>query len=104
LYGIYDVNEGTWLNRDGVEYEAEFTLRSLPKSEDVFDDENDKIYTVNEFVSPNAKFYTLTDLDDNDYKVYILSEKKYRELKEKLGDDITQPDFDTDTDIGEQHI
>jgi hypothetical protein len=104
LYGIYDVNEGTWLNRDGVEYEAEFTLRSLPKSEDVFDDENDKIYTVNEFFSPNAKFYTLTDLDDNDYKVYILSEKKYRELKEKLGDNITQPDFDTDTDIGEQHI
>ena len=104
LYGIYDVNEGTWLNRDGIEYDAEFTLRSLPKSEDIFDDENDKIYTVNEFVSPTAKFYTLTDLDDNDYKVYILSEKKYRELKEKLSDNVTQPDFDTDTDIGEQYI
>ena len=104
LYGIYDVNEGTWLNRDGIEYDAEFTLRSLPKSEDIIDDENDKIYIVNEFTSPNAKFYTLTDLDDNDYKVYILSEKKYRELKEKLSDDVTQPDLDTDTDIGEDYI
>jgi hypothetical protein len=104
LYGIYDVNEGAWLNRDGIEYEAEFTLRSLPKSEDVFDDENDKIYTVNEFISPNAKFYTLTDLDDNDYKVHILSDKKYRELREKLDNDGGQPDFDTDTDIGEQYV
>jgi hypothetical protein len=104
LYGIYNVNEGAWLNRNGIEYEAEFTLRSLPKSEDVFDDENDKIYTVNEFVSPNAKFYTLTDMDDNDYKVYILSEEKYRELKEKLGNDGGQPDFETDADIGEQQL
>jgi hypothetical protein len=104
MYGIYDINEGNWLNKDGIEYDAEFTMRSLPDSEDIFDDDNDKIYIVNEFASPNVKFYTLTDLDDSDYKVYILSEKKYRELKEKLGNDGGQPDFKTDTDIGEQQL
>ena len=104
LYGIYNVNDGAWLNRDGIEYEAEFTLRPLPKSEDIFDDESDKIYTVNEFVSPNAKFYTLTDMDDNDYKVYILSDRKYNELREKLDNDGGQLDFETDADIGEQQL
>ena len=43
-------------------------------------------------------------MDDNDYKVYILSDRKYNELREKLDNDGGQLDFETDADIGEQQL
>ena len=103
-YGIYDIDGGDWLSRDGITYDAEFTIRPLSANDDIFDDENDKIYNVNEFTSTNgAHFYTLSDMDDNDFKVYILSERKYNELREKLNND-GEPDLENDTDIGEQQL
>lgn len=101
LYGIYDVGEGDWLTKDGITYEPEFRL--TPLDEDIVDDETDKMYLVNMFSHNSAKFYSLSDMDDSDFKVYILSERKFNELKEKLNQQAA-PDFETDADISEEDI
>ena len=101
LYGIYDVGEGDWLTKDGITYEPEF--RITPLDEDIIDDETDKVYLVNMFSHNTAKFYTLSDMDDADFKVYILSERKFNELNEKLNQQ-GAPDFETDADISEEDL
>jgi hypothetical protein len=103
LHGIYDTNEGAWINRNGVEYDAEFTKNVLPYPDgDLEDFTNDKMYTVIEFVSPKAKFYALNDLDDKGEIVYIMSEAKYRELREKLGNEEQGVNAEDDVDIAEE--
>lgn len=103
-FGIYDVDNGDWVTKDGITYEPEFTRHPLSASQDIFDDENDKIYNVDEFTSPSAVFYTLKDMDEPGFNVYILSGRKYNELREKLDGQGIQNDLETDTDIGEQQI
>ena len=110
-YGIYDIDEGSWVSKDGVEYFAEFTKNILKKPESIlFDSESNQKYVVVEFVSPSAKFYTLSNIKDKDnWSVFILSEKKYIELREKIDaqvDDVNAPGVDdgNDIDIGEQNI
>jgi hypothetical protein len=101
-HGIYDVDTNDWVNRDGIEYDAIFTKRTLPLPEGELEDfTNNKIYDVVEFASPNAKFYTLNDIDDKNDVVYILSERKYRELREKLENE-EGVDDGNDVDIAEE--
>ena len=103
LHGIYDTNEGAWINRNGIEYDAEFTKNVLPYPDgDLEDFANDKIYTVIEFVSPKAKFYALNDMDDKSEIVYIMSETKYRELRAKLENEEQGADVGDDVDIAEE--
>jgi hypothetical protein len=103
-FGIYDVDNGDWVTKDGITYEPEFTRHPLSASRDIFDDENDKIYNVDEFTSPGAVFYTLKDMDEPGFNVYILSGRKYNELREKLDGEGAQTDLETDADIGEQQL
>ena len=110
-YGIYDIDEGSWVSKDGVEYFAEFTKNILKKPESIlFDSESNQKYVVVEFVSPSAKFYTLSNIKDKDnWSVFILSEKKYRELREKIDaqvGDVNAPGLDNtnDIDMGEQQL
>jgi hypothetical protein len=86
-YGIYDLNNLKWIEKDGITYEPEFKKNILKAPEgDLFDDENNKEYIVTEFQSSNAKFYTLSDFEDigRNFNVFILSEKKYKELRDKV--------------------
>lgn len=110
-YGIYDIDEGSWISKDGVEYFAEFTKNILKKPESIlFDSESNKRYIVVEFVSPSAKFYTLSDIKDKDnWSVFILSEKKYRELREKIDaqvEDVSASGLNdtNDIDIAERQL
>lgn len=104
-YGIYDIEGGDWITKDGITYEAEFTMRPLSGDHDIFDDENDKIYMVSEFTAPNGPaFYTLKDMDEAGYNVYILSQRKYNELKEKVRNQGNETDIESDADIGEQQL
>jgi hypothetical protein len=103
-FGIYDVDNGDWVTKDGITYEPEFTINPLGANRDIFDDENDKIYNVYEFTSPGAVFYTLKDMDEPGFNVYILSARKYNELREKLDGQGAQTDLETDADIGEQQL
>lgn len=101
-YGIYDLNNVDWIQRDGVTYEPEFIKHVIPYPDgDLEDLSNDKIYTVVEFASPNAKFYTLNDMDDKPEIVYILSDRKYNELREKLEGDAGIDD-ENDIDMAEE--
>ena len=103
MHGIYDTNEGAWINRNGVEYDAEFTKHVLPYPDgDLEDFTNNKMYTIIEFVSPKAKFYALNDMDDKGEIVYIMSEAKYRELREKLGNEEQDANVEDDVDIAEE--
>jgi hypothetical protein len=102
-HGIYDTNEGAWINRDGIEYDAEFTKNVLPYPDgDLEDFTNDKMYTVIEFVSSKTKFYALNDMDDKGEIVYIMSETKYRELSEKLKNEEENANVEDDADIAEE--
>ena len=106
-YGIYNVDEGSWVTKDGITYDADFVLIKQSTDREIFDDENDKVYDVNLFTSSSGiKFYTLTDFEDigNNFDVFILSEKKYNELKERIDVQNGQPEMETDTDIGEQEL
>jgi hypothetical protein len=104
-YGIYDLNNVSWVKKDGLNYEPEYTKIVLRAPEgDLLDNDSDKIYTVIEFTSPSNKFYTLSDVDDDDFNVFILSEKKYRELRQKIDDQQGGIDVENDIDIGEQQI
>jgi hypothetical protein len=101
-HGIYDVDANEWVKKDGIEYDAVFTKHILQLPEGELEDfTNNKIYDVVEFASPNGKFYTLNDIDDKNDVVYILSERKYRELREKLEND-EGVDNGNDIDIGEE--
>jgi hypothetical protein len=101
-HGIYDVDANEWVKKDGIEYDAVFTKHILHLPEGELEDfTNNKIYDVVEFASPNGKFYTLNDIDDKNDVVYILSERKYRELREKLEND-EGVDDGNDIDIGEE--
>lgn len=103
-YGIYDLNNLGWMEKDGKTYEPEFTKNVLELPEGELEDfTNNKIYDVVEFVSPNAKFYTLNDISDKNDIVYILSERKYHELKEKLENDQSIDD-ENDIDIAEEQF
>ena len=55
-----------------------------------------------EFASPNAKFYTLSDMDDKNDIVYIISDKKYNELREKLENEEQGVNVEDDVDIAEE--
>jgi hypothetical protein len=101
-YGIYDLNNVSWIEKDGISYEPEFIKHVLMAPEgDLIDNETDKFYTVCEFISPSNKFYTLSDIDDEDFVVYILSEKKYQELRQKIDDQQGGIDDENDIDIAE---
>lgn len=110
--GLYNIENGDWVEQDGITYTCEFTKRVLSRQEggDIDDFVNDKIYTVDEYSSPFAKFYVLNDTDSRGketFHVYIMSEKKYKELRAKLdGTEGTEEekdiDVEKDTDMGEQ--
>lgn len=103
-YGIYDLNNLGWMEKDGKTYEADFTKRVLPLPEGELEDfTNNKIYDVVEFASPSAKFFTLNDIDGKNDVVYILSERKYHELRDKLDND-GGVDDENDIDIAEDYI
>jgi hypothetical protein len=102
-YGICDLNNVDWVQKDGVTYDSEFIKRVIPYPEgDLEDLTKNKIYTVVEFASPNVKFYTLNDMDDKPNIVYILSDKKYNELKEKLENEEQGANVEDDVDIAEE--
>jgi hypothetical protein len=102
-YGIYDLNNVDWVQKDGVTYDSEFIKRVIPYPEgDLEDLTKNKIYTVVEFASPNLKFYTLNDMDDKPNIVYILSDKKYNELREKLENEEQGANVEDDVDIAEE--
>jgi hypothetical protein len=101
--GIYNLNELNWLEKDGKSYEPEFTKHVIPLPEGELEDfTNDKIYHIVEYVSPNTRFYTLSDMDDNNNVVYIMSERKYYELREKMESGDNSIDDGNDVDIAEQ--
>jgi hypothetical protein len=98
-YGIYNLDVPDWLEKDGISYEPLYTKNILKAPYgDLFDDENNKEYIVTEFQSPSAKFYTLTDFDDigRNFDVFILSEKKYNELREKVEEQGMNDENDVD--------
>jgi hypothetical protein len=102
-HGIYDTNEGAWINRDGIEYDAEFTKNVLPYPDGILSDiTNKKKYVVVEYTSSSAKFYSLNDTKDKNDIVYIMSEAKYRELREKLGNEEQGANVEDDVDIAEE--
>lgn len=99
-YGIYNISAGSWLNMDGITYEAIFTRGNRT---DVEDDINDKEFSVHEYYSAAGdKFYTITDDDDiSSYQSYFLSEKKYNEIRNNFADDPGTLGQDQDIDLGE---
>jgi hypothetical protein len=102
-HGIYDTNEGAWINRDGIEYDAEFTKNVLPYPDGILSDiTNKKKYVVVEYTSSNAKFYSLNDTKDKNDIVYIMSERKYLELSEKLKNEEENANVEDDADIAEE--
>lgn len=103
--GIFNIEDGEWVTKDGITYDAEFMMRPLSSDHDIFDDENDKMYMVIEYNSPNnPSFYILRDMDETGYDVYILSQRKYRELREKLLNQENETDIGNDADLGEEQL
>lgn len=109
-YGIYDVEDGDWVTKDGITYDCTFTKNILRKPDNLLLDRQTKIhYLVTEFESSEGKFYILKNIKEvgKNFNVYMMSEKKYRELREKLesetgGDEYQGLDDTNDVDIAEE--
>ena len=99
LYGIFDSLKGDWLEKDGIVYDGGFKRTNRF---DVEDDENDKEYTIFEYISDeNKKFYTITDDDDTEFISYILSEKSYNKIKDRFIERPSELNPENDVDLGE---
>lgn len=109
-FGIYDVEDGDWVTKDGITYDCTFTKNILRKPDNLLLDRQTKIhYLVTEFESSEGKFYILKNIKEvgKNFNVYMMSEKKYRELREKLeseteGDEYQGLDDTNDVDIAEE--
>lgn len=101
-YGIFDSTTGEFLKKDGIDYSPTFVRG---KREDIDDLDHDAFYWSFEFTGDNGtKFYTIHDDDavgDDRFKCFILSEKKWNEIRDKFLEDTSQEDLPNTSDLGE---
>jgi hypothetical protein len=100
-YGIYNSRAGSWLKFDGITYEPLFKQTDT----DVYFDEDETGYFVEKYDKKggNESFYCIYPSETEQGDCYILSQKKWEELKPRLYIDKEQiprvSNFDTDQDV-----
>lgn len=107
LCGVYHSRYADWLKFDGVTYEPSFKETDTT----VYFDEDENSYFVEKYTNKMGKsFYTIYPTDDERGDSYIISEKKWKELEQKLFKDeadierIQTFEPDSDVDIKERKM
>jgi hypothetical protein len=81
-FGIYNVIEGKWVEKNGTIYYDSFTIGQRTTQ---IDRENKKIYYMHEYRSATDTFYTITPSNEiSSSKCYIATRKAYDEIIEEF--------------------
>jgi hypothetical protein len=103
-YGIYNLNENSWVNHDGITYDDSYSeVSGVRKAYQTVDGKRFVVIAFSKTSEPNeSSFYIIVPYPSKYADGYFLSAKKWEELKLKTKDETspekTNVEYDPETD------